>query len=150
MGKSVKASNVPNAPAFSAYASNAQSLTGGGEIKIALNAEEFDTNSNFDSATNYRFQPTVPGYYQLEGSVTNAGVNATYHYAVIFKNGSAFKYGNLTQTSVSAYGSSVVSALVYFNGSTDYVELYGVCATTVNSVAGAGRTYFQGFLARPA
>jgi hypothetical protein len=39
--------------------------------KVQINTEEFDTNSNFDSTTNYRFTPTVAGYYQVNGSVNN-------------------------------------------------------------------------------
>lgn len=139
-----------NAPAFSAYAGSAQSLSAGVDTKLQLNTEEFDVNNNFDSATNYRFTPTIAGYYQLTGACTNVGVTATYFFVSVFKNGSLFKNGVNYPTSSSAYAVSQISCLVYFNGSTDYVELYATSSATVNTVAGASRTYFQGFLARSA
>lgn len=55
-------------PAFSAYRGGPnQALTTGTYTKVQLNIEEFDTNNNFDSSTNYRFTPTVAGYYQFQG-----------------------------------------------------------------------------------
>lgn len=137
-------------PAFSAYQSTLQSLTGGSDVKVQLQSEEFDTDNCFDSTTNYRFQPTVAGYYQLDGSVQNAGVVATYFQVSIWKNGAAAKYGTTFPTAAAAYGGATVSGLVYLNGSTDYVELYTTVQSTVNTVVGASRTYFQGFLVRAA
>ena len=55
-----------NQPAFSVYlSSNQTGVTNSTSTKIQFNTKVFDTNSNFDSSTNYRFTPTVAGYYQL-------------------------------------------------------------------------------------
>ena len=67
----VQASNA--APCFSAYQSITQTLSNATLTKIQLQTEEFDTNSNFDSTTNYRFTPTVAGYYQVNGVVNIQG-----------------------------------------------------------------------------
>ena len=53
------------APAFSAYLSNNQSISGATWTKVNLNVKVFDTASAFDNTTNYRFQPTVAGYYSV-------------------------------------------------------------------------------------
>jgi len=133
-------------PAFSAYQSSSQTLTGGGATKIQCQTEEFDTNSNYDNTTNYRFTPTVAGYYQITGCWTAASVGANLSIA-IYKNGSDFKRGTDIQASAAVVQ---VTALIYLNGSTDYVELY--CASSANQAGntGANFTYFQGVLTRAA
>jgi hypothetical protein len=57
-------------PAFSVYSTANQVTATVTYTKIQLNTENFDTNNNFDSTTNYRFTPTVAGYYQISGAVT--------------------------------------------------------------------------------
>lgn len=133
-------------PAFSAYQSVAQTLSTTTWTKIQLQSEEFDTNNNFDSATNYRFTPTVAGYYQFEGSfAVNSFV--TQIQIAIYKNGSNAKQGGNVATNA---GQLNVSCLIYMNGSTDYVELYGWLGAG-QALGGASTvTYFQGFLARAA
>jgi hypothetical protein len=141
------ATNVAsNGPAFSAYQSSSQTLTGGGATKIQCQTEEFDTNSNYDNTTNYRFTPTVAGYYQITGCWTAASVGANLSIA-IYKNGSDFKRGTNIQASAAVVQ---VTALIYLNGSTDYAELY--CASSANQAGntGANFTYFQGVLIRAA
>jgi hypothetical protein len=140
-------------PAFSAYrASSNQTITANTFTKVQLNAEEFDTASCFDSTTNYRFTPNVAGYYQFSGAVTLSATSITLAVATIFKNGSEFKRGNDLRASLGSSCSPVVPALIYMNGTTDYVELYGyLTATGTTAVeAGLSATYFQGFLARAA
>jgi hypothetical protein len=137
------------APAFSAYRSGAnQALVTATITKVQLNTEEFDTNSNFDSTTNYRFTPTVAGYYQISGSVGLTGTN-TRIFCAIYKNGSEYLRGidaavNLSQVNVSG--------LVYFNGSTDYIELYafGTFVGTSDISSGQKYTFLTGVLVRGA
>jgi hypothetical protein len=134
-----------NGPAFSAYQSSAQTISGGVVTKITFTTEEFDTNSNYDTATS-RFTPTVAGYYQISGSIT-VSVQATTAIAIIYKNGSQAKWGSYTG---GASSSAIVSALIYLNGSTDYVELYGFLTVGQALVNNAVQTYFQGVLVRSA
>jgi hypothetical protein len=147
MGKSAKLSQLPNAPAFSANAGTATALAATSHTKVTFNTEEFDTNSNFASS---RFTPTVAGYYQINSSVQISGTipNAV---ASIYKNGTIYKSGSYE------LGSQIdpiksVSALVYMNGSTDYVEVFAFngTASSVNTVASASATWFDGHLARVA
>jgi hypothetical protein len=60
-----------NMPAFSAYQSSGQTLSSATATKLNFQTEEFDTNNNFDSTTNMRFTPTVAGYYQVNGGLSN-------------------------------------------------------------------------------
>jgi hypothetical protein len=113
-----------NGPAFSAYASVATTVSNATWTKIAFQIEEYDTNNNYDKDTNYRFQPTVAGYYQVTGQTTyGILLNTIWALAAIYKNGSAYKYGvNSLGTGNGLLVNS--SSLVYLNGSTDFVELY--------------------------
>jgi len=140
---------VNTGPAFSAYrAGPNQALTTATFTKVQLNAEDFDTNNNFDSSTNYRFTPTVAGYYQISGSVGLTGTN-TRIICSIYKNGSAYFRGIDASANLSQVN---ISGLVYFNGSTDYVELYayGTFVGTSDIASGQIYTYFTGALVRGA
>jgi hypothetical protein len=143
------------APAFSAYLPTArQNVTTSTWTKVALSAEEFDTNNNFDSTTNYRFTPTVTGYYQIQGTITfDASVNAAAAQTSIYKNGTSYKNSSLL-TSAGAISSVMltVSSVIYLNGSTDYVELWGNYDASSNPrfSFGSNLTYFSGSLVRGA
>ena len=140
--------SLPNggvAPAFSAYLNGSQSVTTATFTKVQCNTEEFDTNSNYDNA-NYRFTPTVAGYYQVSGQITPSGT-VTRLFATIYKNGTLFKYG----TDYPSGNRGVVSCLVYCNGSTDYLELYGYVAGSSLTFSGSvSDCYFQACLVRGA
>jgi hypothetical protein len=130
---------------FSAYLNSTQSFTGGVWTKVQLNAEEWDTNSNFDSSTNYRFTPTVAGYYQVNCQAQPVSTFSGANSVSIYKNGSQYKSAYL-----STYGIPTLSAMVYLNGSTDYIELYANLGTSQSMTASSVIVYMSGFLARAA
>lgn len=138
-------------PSFSAYYSSSQNPGSGVWTKVPCDTEEFDTNSCYDNATNYRFTPNVAGYYQISGAASMTDVSNSSLTVSIYKNGSSFKS---SQNGASGSQTSIVavSALVYFNGSTDYVEFY--CnisgSATRTLTGGAALTYFQGAMVRSA
>jgi hypothetical protein len=140
-----------NQPAFRAYLGTSQNITNATWTKVQLNTETFDTNNNFDNSTNYRFTPTVAGYYQL-----NAGIYCNYtstpgvRLAIgFYKNGSSYIENALTNPSATLYGSMVLSSLMYFNGTSDYVELYGlIYATGPQFYLGTQNTYMDGILVK--
>jgi hypothetical protein len=141
-----------NMPAFSAYQSTLQALSNATLTKIQFQTEEFDTNNNFDSTTNYRFTPTVAGYYQISSTVNIIGVAGNNYVATIYKNGSEFKRGNQSANNTANNTGLVVSALIYLNGSTDYVEIYGYQGSGIsqNTANGIYYTFFQGVMVRAA
>jgi hypothetical protein len=144
-----------NGPAFSAYMANAsanQSATSGVFTKVKIDTEVFDTNSNFDSTTNYRFTPTVAGYYQLNSSVGMNATAASLYVAAFYKNGAIF--GGAVQLQGFAGSANQIfqcSQLMYLNGSTDYVELYGlIVGTSPVFVFGTSNTTFSASMVRAA
>lgn len=132
-------------PAFSVYQSTGQVLSSGTTV-VSLDSKEFDTNNNYNTSTN-RFTPTVAGYYFVTGCI-NAAFGAGESSAQIAKNGTFFKILADTQNqSLYVVGGS---ALIYMNGTTDYLDLRCYIATGTTLTAGSTRTYFQGFLVRGA
>jgi hypothetical protein len=114
-------------PAFSAYLASTQSVTNNVATKVTINTEVFDTNSNFDNATNYRFTPTVAGYYQVNGVLRlSATSSLSAGWVSIYKNGSEYSRGTEYNTALLGVPQLVVSDLIYLNGSTDYIEMYGL------------------------
>jgi hypothetical protein len=75
-----------NMPAFSAYGTAGQSIANGVWTKIAYNTKLFDTNTNYDNATNYRFTPTVSGYYQINANLFTSSSAAGLAFIAIYKN----------------------------------------------------------------
>lgn len=109
-------------------------------------SKEFDPTNSFNGTTG-RFQPTVPGYYQINALVrfTSDGINATFIAAVIGKNGANY---HLASVSSNGYPSINVSDVVYLNGATDYVQV-----GTMHNAAGAATNVsasISGALVRPA
>lgn len=139
-------------PAFSAWLGSNQTISTSTFTKIQYNTEEFDTNSNYDT-TNYRFTPTVAGYYQINGSVNISSSSNIEVLCVVYKNGVEAKWGiYLTRGSTVLDASSVVSALIYLNGSTDYIELFGYIngTGTLRFTGSQSRSYFQASMVRSA
>lgn len=141
-------------PAFSAYQSSAQTLSSTTSTLIQLQAEEFDTASCFNNTGStvggipaYSFMPTVAGYYQISGGVAVSAV-ATSAILYIYKNGAPDKV--VFYSIPSSVSAASGSALVYLNGSTDYIRLYAYLTTGQALVNLASYTYFQAAMVRAA
>lgn len=138
-----------NAPAFSYYQSSNQSLANGTFTKLTFTSNEFDTTSGMYASS--RFTPTVAGYYQINGAIQISSA-AQGLLISVYKNGSEWKRGVWFGNASSIGNQSTVSTIVYCNGSTDYIEIYGYQASGVsdNTNTGSVATYFQGILVRSA
>jgi hypothetical protein len=128
-------------PTFSAYAGSNQSPTVNVWTKVAIDTEVFDTASNFDTV-NHRFLPTTAGYYQINGTLNMSMGTGRWLFA-LYKNGvisNFFAAVATTDEELEAGG-----LVMYFNGTTDYVELYARgTAGTVTIFGSANATYFTG------
>ena len=132
-------SMYPKVPTFAGYSSTSQVISNGTFTKLQIDAEDFDTNSNYDIA-NYRFTPTVAGYYLFTGRVeVTTNPSATDQLLGVYKNGSNHAYigertGNAATRGISG------TVLIYANGTTDYFELYYYQATGGNLTIDIGTT----------
>lgn len=125
---------------FSAYRNAA--LTPVGTAKITFDAEDYDTNSNFDATTNNRYVAPVAGFYHFTAGANSPTPNRFLIY--FYKNGSAIVRG---PDFFNGVGSGTNFGYDMSLAVSDYVEVY--INTSNNALAvgsGTERTYFQGYL----
>ena len=136
---------ITDAPAFRARLSANQSISGSVFTKINLSVEDFDTNSNYDNSTNYRFTPTISGYYLINGTLFFGGTTISRGIVSIYKNGSEYIR---TDDSISTQLVSSISDVTYMNGTTDYIELYTYVVGTAPVIGSGNNSYLSGVLVR--
>jgi hypothetical protein len=131
-------------PTFRAYRSSNQTPASATVTKIQFNAESFDTDNCFDSTTNYRFTPNKAGYYQISASLqvgsTGAGKETVMQ---IYFNGASIGNGGYSQTNSWAAYVHANTQVYYFNGTTDYMEIYGYIDDSVGRNFTATSTVFS-------
>ena len=119
--------SASNTPAFFAYLPANVSITDATATKLQASTEIFDTNSNYDSTTNYRFTPTTAGkYYVFAGAELALDDYQIYVCRLeIYKNGSSYTmYTTVINTSNSLAQVLNVNQVIDMNGSTDYLEIF--------------------------
>jgi hypothetical protein len=144
-----------NIPSFSAYKTTTQSISHATWTKVTFEVEEFDTNNNFASST---FTPTVAGYYQFNAVLEFAVPSvAAYQSFMFYKNGAYYMRGAQHYASSAISSCPASSALIYCNGTTDYIELWtwvtnnsGATNLYGSAAGGTYSTKFQGFLVKAA
>ena len=143
-------------PAFEAYLNANQSVSDATAAKVAFNVEHFDTNSAYDNSSNYRFTPQTSGKYFVYANVScyAGNSNLAKAKAFIYKNGSAVKVIQFNFTSNYARQMhTMISSVIDLNGSSDYVEIFGLVDTNSGSgmlfsgttTAGDDRSFFGAY-----
>lgn len=129
-------------PAFMAYISGGnQTVTDATYTLIAANAERLDTDSCYDTST-YRFTPTAAGKYiafcYVEGYSDGASQCQSVEIAVK-KNGSNYHRVrfNTIANQVALLPNSI-NVIVEMNGTTDYLEFYGMVDGTAGNQSFVG------------
>lgn len=112
---------------------------------------EFDTLNLWDQV-NSRFKPTIAGFWRISATVYfqvphPSGDNSTI-WAAVFKNGGVVDFKRSVEFMIKAgdpvwptLSTSYVNVIVYFNGTTDYIEIYA-------SMNGGSGTYTAGHATR--
>lgn len=101
----------------------AQSIpAGGSQVAITFTTEDTDTLNWHSNVTNTeRITPTLGGWYQINASGTFDTTVSARIIVAIHKNTS--EYVKLDWTGGATANGRTLSAVVYLNGSTDYVRL---------------------------
>lgn len=131
---------------FSVYNNATQSVAT--DTKIAFNTEKFDTNNNFDNATNYRYTAPVAGFYQFNAQIYYEAINAATVRIALYKNGSFLEEGG-TANSGSAEDMAMVYTGLVQAAANDYFEIFSQFSGGGNkNVYGQALSYtrFSGFL----
>jgi len=136
-----------NLPAFCAHLGSNQQISSGSTTKIAFNVEKYDTGSDYDNSTNYRFTIPSAGKYFFYFNVTMSNMVDDRVIGYFKKNGSGVlgrveSYSNRTGADVGINGSySDVFA------ANDYMEVYvdGGQSDYPARAETVGETFFGGF-----
>jgi hypothetical protein len=151
--KRIDAQFFQNTPAFFAYLSGDQNISNNTATKASFDTEDFDTDSMYDASTNYRFTPTVAGKYFVYACLT-ISASAYVAYATqlnIRKNGSDYIVDRASTANDALYELTMHgSGVIDFNGSSDYVEVFGLSERHSGSaqqkfVAANRRSHFGAF-----
>ena len=134
-------------PAFSAYQSSAQTLSSGTFTVLQFQTKEFDTDTCYSTST-YQFTPNVAGYYYFTVGLAISSTN-TYILLSLAKNGTS-ETKRMVYTNPATVNNISGSALIYLNGTTDYVCALGYIGSGQASNPSSLSTFFQGFMARGA
>jgi hypothetical protein len=91
--------------------------------KVPFNGEDWDTGGCYDSTTNFRFTPTTAGYYQINSNCSMIIDSLSRIIWSVYKNGSA--YARIFDGTPPATSFNIVGSVqMYFNGTTDYAEMF--------------------------
>jgi len=138
----------PKVPAFSARIGTSQIVTTSTYTKLQFDTVDFDTSSDYDNVTNYRYTPSVAGYYQFNYQCfVNHNATNQYNYLMLRKNGIEVKF--IVQIDTNAKNKTLQgSSILYANGSTDYFELYGyhTFGSDLTFYSNTNANQFQAFL----
>ena len=133
-----------NIPAFKATMSGDQTVATGVATKVQFSVRDFDTDNNYDSTTNYRFTPSVAGWYNVSanlGFADTGGVSFGCDLQ-IRKNGILNIISSSRNTDFDTEH-LVLSGPIYCNGSSDYLEAWALISGSGSDTFEADYSNFQ-------
>lgn len=110
---------------FSAYLSSGQSINDATVTLMQFDTESYDPLGDYDNTTNYRYTPSIEGYYLVLTAVgLTSFADQDYMAVNIRKNGSniSTNYNTLSWASTTALFTQT-HRIVYCNGTTDYLDV---------------------------
>ncbi|MBP7835115.1 hypothetical protein KA025_03455 [Candidatus Saccharibacteria bacterium] len=119
-------------------------VTAGGARKLTLDTESYDTSSEFDPTTNYRFTATNAGTYFINASLKiDANTDQILYQLMIYKNGSKIsEFAHQTSTA-NTFTMQITDVVSLAAG--DYIEIYVDSGEGANYTAkgGSALTYLN-------
>jgi len=147
LGSGVKQSNLMS-PAFLANYTSTQTLANATATKVQFNSELFDTNSDYDNSSNYRFTPTVAGKYVVGLKIKYNNSQSCRIFSIIYKNGSEYERSEKWSDGAGTDLDPLSVTIIDFNGSSDYVEAFALQESGGNLDTNASistRAYFYAY-----
>lgn len=127
---------------FFAYRSSAWSTNGATAGLVTFNTEDYDTNSNFDTATG-KYTAPVDGYYHFSYSIAHGFTNNVQ--SEIYKNNSSYiKSPQNYNSATYAIGGTSQSFDIKLTAG-DYIQIYHYASPTTTGTA-SRNTNFSGYL----
>lgn len=114
--------------------------------KLTFATEDWDFGGFYDT-TNSKVLPTVAGKWRISAAASLAGgaVDQSEYRLMIYKNGVLYKQNTNIYAGGGAEGGIDVTALIDFNGTTDFAEIFFVAfgAGDKTVTGNPAQTYFQ-------
>lgn len=131
---------------FYCYRSTAWTMTGGADFKIPYNTKYYDSGSNYDNTTNFRFTAPVAGFWAFTAS-WNATIPASSNiYIMLWKNGAQVAIDDQLLTAASSAGNTCSITRTLQLAAGDYIEVYGHESGVSAAGTADDRTSFSGCL----
>lgn len=113
-----------NVPAFVAPQTTGQSIANAAVVTLIWQAPTTDTYSGWSAGSPTKYTPKVAGYYDVFGAISFTA-NATGNRDIVVQKNSATvtQTNGLAATAADVSVVQVTAPLVFFNGSTDFVEI---------------------------
>jgi hypothetical protein len=149
----VTINKVTKQPLFSVWKSSGQTVSTGTFTKVTFDSVQANQENCFDTSTS-RFTPNVPGFYQINGLIYHQSTSYVNRTLIHLRanGGGEFRFGSdqIISNSITTEGRSLVSTLVYLNGTTDYLEILGLFtgAGTLTCAGGFMNTWWTGHLVK--
>jgi len=127
-------------------ASSQSNITGVDVVEFSNSV--FDTSSDFDTITNYRYTPSVAGKYFFTSTINWASVASGDNlFLYIYKNGSPSAAIEMIADTASQQGMNI-STILDMNGTTDYVDVRAENkGRDTSALAGPGSLlFFTGYM----
>tara|TARA_R110000822_G_scaffold98633_1_gene223105 strand:- start:25 stop:513 length:489 start_codon:yes stop_codon:yes gene_type:complete len=149
---SITSGAIANTPYFQATMSAHQSPANNALTKVNFDTASIDSDSDYDT-TNKRFVPQTAGKFLIHAEIFLSGNAADNLYSgkiSLYKNGSRINSSDwFFNTNFIDSASLHVQAIVDMNGSTDYLEIYGLVRTNtgsgINIYRDDNRCVYQGY-----
>ena len=130
---------VTDAPCLIAQLTSSVSISNNTYTVIPFDSVVIDTTNDYDNTTNYRYTPSVAGYYQVNVACEISGTSISRFLFEVAKNGTSVLrgfYGDAAYNGSNASGNC--SGLIYCNGTTDYITGIGFITGTSPAFNGSG------------
>jgi hypothetical protein len=131
---------------FSVYRNASQGLTTNANTKINFDTEVWDTGSDFDNATNFRFVAPRDGFYHFSWEADITSTSGAVFITMLYKNGAEYKRGSRTTLAGAGTAGSTSSGQMQMSAG-DYAEVYGYASagTVTLGVGFVATTWFDGY-----
>ena len=110
-------------PAFHVKMSADQSIANNTQTKLQFNSEFYDTDSAFDSSTNYRFTAPSAGKYLFHIEIYFNGYDQKY-WALLFKKNGSEMSGSIMTGSKDNRGENIYHTIIDDAAVNDYYEVF--------------------------
>lgn len=133
---------------FSVYRNAVWNMSASSWNKVSFDTEEYDTGSNYDNTTTFRFTVPVAGFYKFSAAVSGQGITTNTYIAAIYKNGVVYKQGQQVNIGATADFTVTVAPPAILLAVSDYIEVYVYNGNGASQAGrtGAYQTYFGGEL----